>query len=256
MAIEYGLQLYSMRDTSKTDLRGTLEKVAEMGYKYVEFAGFFDNSAEDVKSWLDEYGLIASGTHTGLAEILPEKIDETIAYHKAIGCDNLIVPGANWGTKESFESNIKALQFAEKKLKENGIRLGYHNHSGEFFETPYGEFIEKAIIERTGVELEIDTFWTFNAGLDSVALCESLKDRIRVIHLKDGIPAAESNRNFEKWSWDVKGKSLGQGKAPVTAVREWAIKNNVLMVVESEGLDPTGAEEVKRCIDYLRSLEA
>ena len=256
MAIEYGLQLYSVRDTSKTDLRGTLKKVAEMGYKYVEFAGFFGNSAEDVKSWLDEYGLVASGTHTGLAEILPEKIDETIAYHKAIGCDNLIVPGGNWGTKESFESNIKALQFAEKKLKENGIRLGYHNHSGEFFETPYGEFIEKAIIERTGVELEIDTFWAFNAGLDSVAFCESLKDRIRVIHLKDGIPTAEENRSWEVCHSDVKGKSLGSGKAPVTAVRDWAIKNNVVMVVESEGLDPTGAEEVKRCIDYLRSLKA
>ena len=256
MAIEYGLQLYSVRDISENDLRGTLKKVAEMGYKYVEFAGFFGNSAEDVKSWLDEYGLIASGTHTGISALLPETIDETIAYHKTIGCENIIVPGANWKTKESFESNIKALQYAEKKLKENGIRLGYHNHSGEFFETPYGEFIEKAIIERTGVELEIDTFWTFNAGLHSVAFCESLKDRIRVIHLKDGIPTAESNRNFEKWSWDVKGKSLGSGKATVTAVREWAIENNVLMVVESEGLDPTGAEEVKRCIDYLRSLEA
>ena len=54
MAIEYGLQLYSVRDISNTDLRGTLKAVAEMGYKYVEFAGFFGNSAEDVKSWLDE----------------------------------------------------------------------------------------------------------------------------------------------------------------------------------------------------------
>ena len=54
----------------------------------------------------------------------------------------------------------------------------------------------------------------------------------------------------------MKGKSLGSGMAPVKAVRDWALANNVLMVVESEGLDPTGPEEVKRCIDFLRSLEA
>ena len=49
---------------------------------------------------------------------------------------------------------------------------------------------------------------------------------------------------------------IGSGDAPVEAVRAWAIANNVLMVIESEGLDPTGPEEVKRCIDFLRSLEA
>ena len=57
-------------------------------------------------------------------------------------------------------------------------------------------------------------------------------------------------------SVSVKGVSLGSGDAPVARVREWAIQNNILMVVESEGLDPTGIEEVERCIAYLRSLEA
>ena len=46
------------------------------------------------------------------------------------------------------------------------------------------------------------------------------------------------------------------GEAPVAAIREWALKNNVRMVVESEGLDPTGIEEAARCMEYLRSLEA
>ena len=54
----------------------------------------------------------------------------------------------------------------------------------------------------------------------------------------------------------VKGQSLGSGKAPVKAVRDWALANNIMMIVESENLDPNGIEEVKRCMDYLRSLEA
>lgn len=256
MATEYGLQLFSVRDVATNDLRGALKKVAEIGYKYVEFAGFFDNSAEDVKAWLDEYGLKASGTHTGFAALQPDKIDETIAYHKTIGCNNLIVPGGDWKTRESFEANIATLNAAQKKLAENGIALGYHNHSHEFFETPYGEVIEDAIIARTSVEIEIDTFWATNAGKDAVALCESLKDRIRVIHLKDGMLAAASDRAWGTCHNNVKGKSLGSGEAPVAAIREWALKNNVRMVVESEGLNPTGPEEVARCMEYLRSLEA
>ena len=256
MATEYGLQLYSLRDISNGDLRGTLKKVAEIGYKYVEFAGFFNNAAEDVKAWLDEYGLVASGTHTGFDKIKPDVIDETIAYHETIGCKNLIVPGGNWNSKESFEDNIAMLNAAQKKLAEKGIALGYHNHSHEFFETPYGEVIEDAIISRTSIELEIDTFWATNAGKDPVALCESLKDRIRVIHLKDGKFADAADRAWSTCHNKVIGKSLGSGDAPVAAIRDWALKNNVLMVVESEGLDPTGPEEVTRCMEYLRTLEA
>ena len=79
--IEYGLQMYSVRDVTKENLKDALRQVAEMGYKHVEFAGFFGNTAEDVKAWLDEFGLAASATHTGCAEITPDNIKKTIAYH-------------------------------------------------------------------------------------------------------------------------------------------------------------------------------
>lgn len=253
---EYGLQLWSLHDITPTNLRGALEEVAKMGYKYVEFAGFFDHTAEEVKAWLDEYGLIASGTHTNMLALEDANIDATIAYHQAIGCKDLIVPGADWSTEEKMDANIDLLNRAQKKLAEAGIRLGYHNHSKEFFETPYGKIVENEVIARTNVDLEIDTFWAFNAGKNPVELLEGLKDRIHVIHLKDGFPAEPASRDYVHCHDGVKGRSVGSGAAPVQAVREWAIKNNVLMVIESEGLDPTGLEEVKRCITFLRSLEA
>ena len=254
--IEYGLQLYSVRDITKKDLKEALRQVAALGYKYVEFAGFFGNSAEDVKSWLDEYGLKASGTHTKSAAIAPDAIKDTIAYHKTIGCTNLIVPSAAWNTPEELEYTVALFNYAQKKLAEAGITLGYHNHSKEFYTTPYGKVVEDELMSRTNIEFEIDTFWLFNAGIDPVPYLEAHKDRIRVIHLKDGTIPVEGTRDFATAHNGVKGKSLGSGMAPVAAVREWAIKNNVHMVVESEGLDPTGIEEVGRCIDYLKSLEA
>jgi len=251
---EYGLQLYSIRDITKDDLKGSLKKVSELGYKYVEFAGFFGNSAEDVKSWLDEYGLIAIGTHTQLGEIIPEKIEETIAYHKAIGCKNLIVPGANWSTLENMDFNISVLNAAQKRLAEEGIALGYHNHSAEFFTTPYGKIIEDEILARTDVQIEVDTFWTFNAGLDTIAFLEKNKDRIKLIHLKDGLSNRGVGATFETCHAGAVGKSVGSGEAPVLDVIKWANANGVKMVIESEGLDPTGIEEVTRCINYLKGL--
>ena len=66
--VEYGLQMYSVRDLTKDDLEGALRQVAELGYSFVEFAGFFGHSAKDVRRMLDTYGLRVSGTHTGWQE--------------------------------------------------------------------------------------------------------------------------------------------------------------------------------------------
>jgi len=252
---KYGIQMYSLRDITRDNMQKALESVAKMGYKYIEFAGFFNYTSEQIKGWLDEYGLECSSTHTGMDGIAPENIDETIRFHKAIGCDRLIVPGCDWSTKEKADSVIDALNFAHKKLSENGIKLGYHNHSREFFPTKDGIVFEDEIIKRTEAEIEVDTFWLFNAGMDVFDFLEKNKKRISVIHLKDGIPSAAKNKNYNHVHDGVTGLSLGQGKAPVAEVCKWALENNILMVVESEGLNPTGEEEVSRCIEYLKSLE-
>lgn len=249
--MEYGIQMYSVRDIAQEDLQKALQTVAELGYRYVEFAGFFNHPAKDVKRWLEEYGLICSGTHTAIS---PETIDGAIAYHQELGCDNLIVPIAGWETEEKMEENIAMLNRAQEKLAAAGIRLGYHNHSREFMLTSYGKIAENEILTRTKVELEVDTFWAFNAGVDPVEFLEAHKNRIRVIHLKDGIPCAPERRTFDRVQDGVQGKALGEGKAPIAQIHDWAKRNGVLMVVESEGLDPTGPEEVGRCIRFLRTL--
>lgn len=249
---EYGIQMYSIHDVAEKDLRGALKIVAELGYRYVEFAGFFGHPAKTVKAWLKEYGLICSGTHTC---ITPETLDEIIAYHQELECDNLIIPIAGWETVEKMEEYIPMFRAAQKKLAAAGIRLGYHNHSQEFLPTSYGKIPMEELLNRTKVELEIDTFWAFNAGVDPVAFLEAHKDRIRVIHIKDGIPSAPECKTYDRIYEGVQGKALGEGQAPVARVCDWASRNKVLMVVESEGLNPTGPEEIGRCIRYLRTLD-
>ena len=98
------------------------------------------------------------------------------------------------------------------------------------------------LIYRTALDLQIDTFWAYAAGIDPVALLDRLQTRVPVIHIKDGFENGE-------------GMPLGRGTAPVKAVFEKARALNIPMVVESETLTPDGLTETDICIEYLRSLE-
>lgn len=237
--MEYGIQMYSVRDMAGKSLEEAIRRVAELGYRHLEYAGFFGVPAQTVREWQERYGVACSGTHTGWKELLPENIEDTVAYHKAIGCDNLIVPGADLSTLEKIDEFCALMNRAQVRLAQDGISLGYHNHSGEFALQPWGSTIHSELEKRGDFDFEIDTFWAFNAGADPVQVMERLKDRIRVIHLKDGI------RNGA-------GKALGEGEAPVNAVIAKAAEMGVRVVVESEGLDPTGIEEVGRCMAFLK----
>lgn len=239
---EYGLQIYSVKDSALHDMDGTLAKVAEMGYTYAEFSSFYGCTPEDIKGMLEKYNLKISGMHASWQDLKPSKIYETIAKHKIVGNPYYIIPGADLSTLEKIEEFCAVMNYAQPILAAENIRLGYHNHSHEFVVMPWGSTIHAELERRTNIDFELDTFWVFHAGADPIAVLERLKDRIRVIHLKDGLE-------------DGAGRSLGLGVAPVKAVREKAIEMGLTMVVESEGRQPTGIEEVTRCIEYLKTLE-
>ena len=242
MKNEYGLQLYSVRDITETGLEKALESVASLGYKFVEFAGFFDHGAADVKAMLSNYGLEISGTHSPLGDLRPTRILETVKYHKELGNPRYIVPGANLSTLENIADFCNVMNFAKPILAAEGIKLGYHNHSHEFELKPWGSTAHSEIEKNTDIEFEIDTYWAFNAGVDPVKLLERLKDHISVVHLKDGF-------------MDGRGMALGEGEAPIKEVIAASERLGFKMVVESETLSPTGLEEVARCINYLREID-
>ena len=240
--MEYGIQMYSLRDLTPKDMEGALRTVAALGYKYAEYAGFFDNTAAQIATWMDRFGLKVSGTHTNWAELTDDKFAATVAYHKEIGNKNIIIPGADLSTKQKLDDFIDFVNVVQPKLAAEGISLGFHNHSREFMLSDSGQIMHEEMQKRTKLAFEIDTYWAFVAGRDPIEVLEQLKDRVSVIHLKDG--TAEG-----------KGFALGEGQAPVAAVRKKAIELGMMMVVESEGLQPTGPDEVGRCMQYLRRLD-
>lgn len=239
--MEYGIQMYSVRDLTEKNMEEALRQVSELGYKFVEFAGFFGIPAEEIKAMLDKYGLKVSGTHTGWKEIA-EHFEETVAYHKAIGNKNIIIPGGDFSDQKKLDALIDMINEFQPKLAAEGITLGYHNHHKEFLPNKDGSNIEDQLIYRTNVMLEIDTYWAYVGMKNPIALLDRLGDRVKVIHIKDG--DAEGN-----------GTPLGMGTAPVAEVYAKAIEMGLPMVVESETCKPDGMTEAKICIEYLKSLE-
>ena len=239
--MEYGLQLYSVRDLTGENFEEAVRKVAALGYKFVETAGFFGRTAEQFNALMEETGLRLSGTHTGLKGLL-EDYEGTLAFHKAIGNKNYIIPGhplSNQAEIDSFVAHVNELQ---PKLAAEGITLAFHNHHREFIPNADGSVAMEQIVYRTGLKLEVDTYWAFVGMKNPIAFLERVKDRLIFVHMKDGSP-------------DGHGTPLGMGDAPVAEVYNWVRAQGIPMVVESETCKPDGITEAKICIEYLKSLE-
>lgn len=238
---KYGVQLYGLRDIAEKDIRLAIKAAADTGYKYVEFAGFFDRTPEQICSYLDECGVEVISSHTVIDQLKPENLEKTVEYHKAIGNKNITMPFIWLNTREDLERSIEVINYALPILKDSGITLSVHNHYNELLPTEYGVIPYDEIEARTDISFQLDTFWAFFAGKDPVALMEHYYSigRLSAIHLKDGL-------------LDRSSKALGEGVAPVEAVLTKALELGIPIIVESEGLDPNGTEENARCFDFLK----
>lgn len=238
--MEYGIQMYSLRDMVYNDMEKALKTASEIGYKAVEFAGFGDHPATQIKEWLQKYDLKAWGSHIG-PDAFASELDQIVAYHKELGCTNVGFSSMYYATKEQLEASLALVNEVNARLAKEGLTLYFHNHYWDHAPNRQNQIPFWELVTRTDIKFELDTYWAFMGGLDPVTMMEWLKDRIVFIHLKDG-------------GGRYDGRSLGQGAAPVRRVHNKAKELGIRMIVESEGCNPTGPEEVKRCYDYLMSI--
>jgi len=163
------LQLYTVRDEAQKDFIGTIEKVAEIGYKGVEFAGFFDTPAEELKAALDRLNLVPVVSHTS-GQLLREDLDQVIAYNKTIGTKYIVLPFAKMDSRDDIIGIAELLNSIAPKIQAAGMGVGYHNHSHELkiFDGEYGLDALLKLTEKSGVFPQIDVFWVEFAGLNPV----------------------------------------------------------------------------------------
>ncbi len=184
-----GIQLYGVKNSMQKDFEGTLAAIKEMGYEYVEFAGYFGRTSDEIKALLDKLGLKCVSAHQAL-DFFDADPQKGVDFLKNFGVKYVVVP---WYAKEAlagtdkWEATVKNFTEKAELFAKNGMMLGYHNHDFEFkkFEGKYlHDYIFDAIPEDKIVP-ELDTCWVHYAGLDPADKIREFKGRVNIVHLKD-----------------------------------------------------------------------
>lgn len=187
---QIGVQLYTVREMAAKDLDATLAEIARIGYAGVEFAGFHGHTAEEVRAMLDAYGLRAFAAHIPATQFEGD-IESVVNDLMTIGAPWGIVP---WVSPEARnETSMRGLGLKmnayASRLKDAGIKFGYHNHDFEFTEkVGTGETLFHTLINITDPDLvffELDAMWASVGGYEPDEVIRSHAGRIRLVHLKD-----------------------------------------------------------------------
>ena len=190
--LHVALELYTVRDETRRDFAGTLQRVAQIGYAGVEFAGYGNLNATEMSALLAETGLNAVSTHLGLDSLESPHLDASIRYCKDIGCSFIVLPSLpnEYRTQEGIKVLAPRLNAIGRQCQEEGIIFGYHNHDFEFTKVD-GIYLLDSLLQTTDpslVKIELDVYWVAYAGIDPVSYLQVLADRVALVHLKDMAP--------------------------------------------------------------------
>lgn len=190
-----GVQLYTVRDAMQKDgVEPTLARLAALGFKEVEFAGYYGRSGAQIRDTLKANGLTSPSTHVSLEQIRSPKFAELVETAATIGHKwiNLawLVP-ADRSSADKYLSHADALLAAQAIASKAGITIGYHNHDFEF--DPLGSTDGyEILLDRTkgsGIQFEMDLYWMSVAGKDPVAYWTRFPGQFPMVHVKDSAGA-------------------------------------------------------------------
>jgi sugar phosphate isomerase/epimerase len=192
-----GLQLYSIRDAMTADVAGTLKKVSDLGYKYLELASysngkFYGYTPKEFKKMVSDLGMeiISSHTQVEAEGITLENAKKMANDHTEVGVKYCIQPWVQEKDRniETYKKMVGEWNKVGKIMKEVGIQFGYHNHNFEFKKidgiVPYYDIYMKEL-DPDLVTMEIDLFWVTKAGQNPVEMFKKYPGRFKLFHLKD-----------------------------------------------------------------------
>ncbi len=240
--IPVGLQLYSLREQCKDNLPGMLTAVSKIGYKGVEFAGYHERTAKELRKLLDDNGLVCCGTHTPYESVLSNKLQETIEFNQTLGNPFLIVPWMEGKSKQDWLDKAKLFNDIAAKVKSEGMWVGYHAHAHDFDKFD-GTSAWDLFFGTTQPEviMQLDTANCRDGGADPVAVLKKYPGRARTIHLKPSGAGPEGAIGEDQVNWkEVFAFCESDGKT------EWYI------VEHETSKDPLNA--VKRNFDALKRM--
>jgi sugar phosphate isomerase/epimerase len=243
-----GIQLYSLRRELARDFEGTLARIASIGYKEVEFAGYFDRRPKEVRPILDRYRLSAPSAHVPI-EVARQDWAGALAAANVVGHRYLVLPWLppeSRRTLDDFKRLASECNRLGQEAKRAGLRLAYHNHDFEFApldgRLPYDVLLAETDPARVG--LELDLFWITKGGQDPLKYFARYPGRFEMVHVKDSSGPPEHHQvNVGQGTIDF-GRILGR-------CQQAGIRH--LFVEHDDPADPLVF--ARTSYDYLKRLE-
>ncbi len=186
-----GLQLYTVRALFEKNPVGTLEQIARIGYREVEFGGGGYDTMDHalLRKTMDRLGLKAPSVHIGYDALL-QQFDKSVAMARTLGAATVVLPymTAEHRTEQAWQAALPNFNRFATDLKKAGLGFAYHNHDFEFTTKPGGVSLYDRLLKETDpvlVKVELDLYWAAHAGEDPAALIERLSQRLYAYHVKD-----------------------------------------------------------------------
>ena len=187
-----GIQLYTLRDLMKTDVEGTLAHVARIGYREVEFAGYFGRTPAQIRDVLKANGLVSPSAHIPMPasdDVWKKALDDA----KSIGHQWAVLPWLDPAIRKDWSQLAGRFNALAVLAKKAGLRFAYHNHDFEFAVVGEGTALDVLLAKTdpTLVDFEMDLYWVVKGGGDPLDLFRRHPHRFPLMHAKDATVAPE-----------------------------------------------------------------
>jgi sugar phosphate isomerase/epimerase len=245
--------LYTVREPAQVDLPGTLKRVREAGFEYVQWSGMPPMAAADIRRHLEDAGLTAMAAHCPF-EPFELDFDGQVAYWQTVGAMDVAPGGMMDDCVDSiadWRRGAARLNAVGAKLREKGMRFSYHNHHWEFTRYPEDDRYKLDLLYQEtspeNVHVELDVGWVQHARVNPADYLRKYAGRCPVIHVKDIGPQTERDGAPDF-------KPLGQGVVEWDSVLAAAKESEVeWLVYEQDTHDGDPLENVRISYEFLAS---
>jgi sugar phosphate isomerase/epimerase len=260
-----GLQLYTVRELMKQDFEGTIAKVAQIGYKEVEFAGYFDKSPRQVRAVLEKNAIIAPSAHIDYKTV-EEKWPETLDAAHTIGHSFLVcpdVPKEQRPTSDGWKRAVELFNRAGEAAQKAGIQFAYHNHAFEFEPSaalgnklPYDFLLAET--DPKLVKMEMDLCWIHVGGGDPLKYFDRYPGRFPLVHVKDWSKLGPPGKDFGDATRPsaLKGHmtDVGQGEIRWKRIFAQSEKAGIQHYIVENDEPKSPYDDLRISYEYLRQL--
>ncbi len=269
MSFPVAVQVYSVRDDAKADLRATLTQIKEMGYDGVELAGLYGLSASEIKSICGEVGLVPISAHVAYAAMLADP-QGVLATYAEIGCKYVAIPSLPPEVRpgaERFSEALANIAMLGKVARELGLTLLYHNHDFEFIKLDgkYGLDIMYDEVPAEYLQSELDMCWVNVGGEDPASFLLKYTGRAPVVHLKDfwgektenmyELIGAENKAPARPEGFEFRPVGYGLQDFPsILAAAKQAGAEWVIVEQDRPSMGLTPIESINKSIDYIKTI--